>query len=301
MGRKAGMSDDVAAFGAYALPPVAARLLRLSEALGRGPVGRGARSTVRRLVGLWRAGPFDVEPFPGQRARLYPVENLSDKRVFLAPGLWDLTERRAIGQVLRAAPEPGYFVDAGANMGLYTLAVRAELAGRPLRALAIEPDPENVARLRFNLAASGAEAEVAIAPVALSDRDGTLRITLDQGNRGALHVDPAGTPVTARPLLDLVREAGFPRVDALKIDIEGMELPVLRHYLGHAERALWPRLVVLEARPGARGEEETPALAHLRGLGYEVQERTRLNAVLRLPAGAADRIGVTGNAHGNQA
>ncbi len=294
------MSDDVAAFGAYALPPAARRLLRLAERLGRGPVGRGARSMVRRLVGLWREGPFDVEPFPGQRARLYPVENLSDKRVFLTPGLWDLTERRAIGHVLRAAPEPGYFVDAGANMGLYTLAVRAELAGRCFRALVVEPDPENVARLRFNLAASGAEAEVTVAPVALSDSYGTLHIEPDQGNRGALHVDPAGTPagtpVAARPLLDIVREAGFPRVDALKIDIEGMELPVLRHYFGNAERALWPRLVVLEAHRG----EETPALAHLRPLGYEIDGRTRQNAVLRLAA-PTNGIGVTGYAHGNQA
>ncbi len=290
------MSDDVAAFGAYALPPLAERLLRISEALGRGPVGRAARSTVRRLVGAWRGGPFDVEPFPGQRARLYPVENLSDKRVFLMPGLWDRTERTAIGGALCAAPEPGYFVDAGANMGLYTLAVRAELAGRPMRALAIEPDPENVARLRFNLAASRAEAEVAIASVALSDREGTLHITVDRGNRGALTIGAVGTPVPTRPLLDLVREAGFPRVDALKIDIEGMELPVLSHYFGHAERALWPRLIVLEAHRG----EETPALAHLRLLGYEIEGRTRQNAVLRLAA-PADDVGVTGYAHGNQA
>jgi FkbM family methyltransferase len=300
MDGKAGMSDDMAAFGAYALPPAARRLLRLGEALGRGPAGRLSRSMLRRLVGLWRQGPFDVEPFPGQRARLYPVENLSDKRVFLTPGLWDLTERRAIGRVVRAAPAPGHFVDAGANMGLYTLAVRAELAGRGFRALAIEPDPENVARLRFNLAASGAQAEVTVAPVALSDRDGTLSIGPDQGNRGALHVEPTGTPVPARPLLDIVREAHFPRVDALKIDIEGMELPVLRHYFDHAERALWPRLVVLEAYRG----EETPALAHLRALGYEIEGRTRQNAVLRLAApadGLADGFGDTGYAHGNQA
>jgi hypothetical protein len=43
------------------------------------------------------------------------------------------------------------------------------------------------------------------------------------------------------------------------------------------------------------------ALARLRALGYETEERTRLNAALRLRAGGADRIGVTGNAHGNQA
>ena len=47
--------------------------------------------------------------------------------------------------------------------------------------------------------------------------------------------------------------------------------------------------------------ERAAVLARLRALGYEMEERTRLNAALRLRAGAADGIGVTGNAHGNQA
>jgi hypothetical protein len=48
-----------------------------------------------------------------------------------------------------------------------------------------------------------------------------------------------------------------------------------------------------------------PALAHLQTLGYGIEERTRMKAVLRLPAaaiadGPGDGIGVTGNAHGDQ-
>jgi FkbM family methyltransferase len=295
------MSDDVAAFGFYALPPAAERLRRLALALGPGGAARRARSALRRLVTLGRAGPFDVEPFAGQRARLYPAENLSDKRVFAAAELWDRAERAAIARALRAAGDPVFFVDAGANAGLYTLALRAEAGAGRIRTLAIEPDAENLARLRFNLRASGAEEDVAVAPVALSDRAGTIRMATAHGNRGESKADAGphatGMPVAARPLLDLVREAGFPRIDALKIDIEGMELPVLRHYFVHAHRALWPRLVVIEARHG----EETPALAHLRALGYETEERTRLNAVLQRAAAPTSGIGVTGNAHGNQA
>ncbi len=295
------MSDDVAAFGFYALPPAAERVRRYTAALGQGAIARRARSALRRLVTLGRAGPFDVEPFPGQRARLYPAENLSDKRVFAGAAAWDRAERASLGRALRSAGDPAYFVDAGANAGLYTLALRAEAGVGRLRALAIEPDAENLARLRFNLRASGAEADVIVAPVALSDRVGTLRMATDHANRGELKADAGGVPVAARPLLDVVREAGFPRVDALKIDVEGMELAVLRHYVANAAPALWPRLVVLEAREGTQDGNATPALAHLRSLGYEIEERTRLNAVLRLPASATDGIGVTGNAHGNQA
>lgn len=293
------MSDDVAAFGFYALPPAAERLRRLAAGLGQGPLARRIRSVLRRLASAGRAGPFDVEPFPGQRARLYPSENLSDKRVFAAAAAWDRTERAALARALRAAPQPACFVDAGANAGLYTLALRAEVPG--LRVLAIEPDAENLARLRFNLRASGAEDDVRVAPVALSDREGSIRLATEAGNRGELALlpddAPGGAVVRARPLLDLVRECGFPRVDGLKIDIEGLEMPVLGHYFHTAPRALWPGTIVLEARDG----EETPALAHLLALGYDIQERTRLNAVLALRADGPVGIGDTGDAHGNQA
>lgn len=289
------MSDDVAAFGFYALSPFAERLRRFAAGLGQGPLARRGRSVLRRVVAFGRPGPFDIEPFPGQRARLYPDENLSDKRVFSGAAAWDRAERAALASALRAVPRPAFFVDAGANAGLYTLAMRAAVPG--LRALAIEPDAENLMRLRFNLAASGAGADVTVAPVALSDREGTLRIATEATNRGELAEHPEGAPVAARRLVDLVLDCGFPRVDALKIDIEGLEMPVLDHYFHTAPRMLWPRCVVLEARRG----EETSALAHMLALGYEIQERTRLNAVLLLPADGPDDVEDTGDAHVDQA
>lgn len=293
------MSDDMAAFGFCALPPAAERLRRLAAGIGQGVLARRARSMLRRLAMLGRPGPFDVEPFPGQRACLYPLENLSDKRVFAAAAAWDHAERAALASALRAAPAPGYFVDAGANAGLYTLALRAEVPG--LCALAVEPDCENLARLRFNLRASGADDQVTVAPVALADRAGVIRLATHAVNRGEIarmpDDAPGGAATPARPLLDLVRECGFPRVDALKIDIEGLEMPVLGHYFRNAPRALWPRMVVLEARDG----EETPALAHMLALGYAILERTRLNAVLALRADGLVGIGDQGNAHGDQA
>jgi hypothetical protein len=46
----------------------------------------------------------------------------------------------------------------------------------------------------------------------------------------------AGATGEARTLLALVRDRCFPRPGAMKIGIEGMELPVLRHYFAAAER-----------------------------------------------------------------
>jgi FkbM family methyltransferase len=238
---------------------------------------------IRRVVSLGRNGPFDVEAFPGQNARLYPAENLSDKRVFAGAQFWDWAERAALGAHVRASDEPFYFVDAGANAGLYTLAIRAEAEGKTLKVLAIEPDPENVARLRFNLTASSAE-NVTVAEVALGDHEGEAKIAHGHANRGELSLASEGTRVSLRPLVSVVEWAGFPRIDALKIDIEGMELRVLSHLLEHAEKALWPGMVILEARRG----EQTPALALLERSGYTIAERTRMNVVLRRDAGQVE-------------
>ncbi len=280
---QAALSADGAVFGTYALSPPMEKLRRFGQGLGRSAWARRACSVIRRVVSAGRRGPFDVEVFPGQKARLYPAENLSDKRVFAGVQFWDWAERAALGRHVRAATEPVYFVDAGANAGLYTLAVRSEAGAKPLKALAIEPDPENVARLRFNLAASDA-GDVTVAEVALGDSEGTAMIAPGHANRGELALADDGTRVSLRPLVSVVEWAGFPRIDALKIDIEGMELPVLTHLLEHAPAALLPGMIILEARRG----ETTPALDLLTRSGYQLSERTKMNVVLRRGAEPAE-------------
>lgn len=276
-------------FGTFALPAVLERLRRGANGLGSGPLARRAVSLIRRLCLAGRADPVDVEPFAGQRARLYPRDNLSEKRVFAGRQFWDRAERAALAQAIGAGgPAPFVFVDAGANAGLYTLFARAEAAaaGRAFRALAIEPDPENARRLRCNLALSGAGAEVAVAELALADAPGTVTLTPAGANRGEIRLGAGGIAVRAATLAGALAEAGLDRVDALKIDIEGVEEPVLRAFLDGAPRGLWPALVLMEARRG----EETSALALLRARGYEEASRTRLNVVLTAPSpGATDR------------
>ncbi len=277
--REAALSDDVAAFGVYALPPSMERLRQFGQGLGRGLLAKRACSLIRRIVSFGRSGPFDVEPFPGQAARLYPGDNLSEKRVFGGAQFWDWAERAALGRAVRAADEPVYFVDAGANAGLYSLAVRSEAAGKHLKILAIEPDPENLKRLAFNVRASGAEADITIAEVALGAEEGFANIATGHANRGELQLAETGTRVALRPLLSVMDWAGFPRIDALKIDIEGMELPVLSAFFEAAPKNLWPGMIILEARRG----EQTDALTLLQSQGYEIDERTRMNVVLTVP------------------
>jgi len=275
--RGAGADGLAAPFGAHALPTPLERLRQLGAGLGPGWAAKWVASAIRRICLLGRPDPVDVAPFPGQSARLYPRDNLSEKRVFGAAVAWDAPERAALGRLMAETAAPLHFVDAGANAGLYTLAMRSL---GPIRGLAIEPDPVTLARLRFNLAASGA-AEVTVAPVALGAEEGMVSLSHGGGNRGEVAVTGAvagaatGT-IPARPLLGLVTEAGLARIDALKIDIEGAEEPVLRAFFRDAPRALWPRMIVIEAQRGA----DTPALSLAREAGYVERERTRMNAIL---------------------
>lgn len=277
-------------FGAHALPPALERLRRFGAGLGRGAAARRLTSVIRRLCLDGRPDPVDLEPFPGQRARLYPRDNLSEKRVFGAPQFWDWAEREALAAAMARAPAPFHFVDAGANAGLYSLAVRSL---GPARILSVEPEPGTLARLRVNLAASGA-AEVRVAPVALGAGPGRARIAAPEGNRGEAALGEHGAEVEVVALLALLEAEGFSRVDALKIDIEGREAPVLEAFFRDAGRALWPGLVVIEAPRG----RDTPALALLLQKGYVMAGRTRLNAILSAPE--RERAAGTGTAAGKR-
>ncbi|MEM6421613.1 MAG: FkbM family methyltransferase, partial [Pseudomonadota bacterium] len=170
------------------------------------------------MIWAGRPDPFDVEVFARQWARLYPRDNLSEKRAFVAPQFWDAEERAALAAAITAhdpALGPFVFVDAGANAGLYSLAARSAAVPGGLRLIAIEPEPETCARLRFNLAASGASAEASIVEAALAPEDGTLRMTAAGTNRGEVSVSAAGegVEVAARTLHGIATAEGLSRID----------------------------------------------------------------------------------------
>ncbi|MDB5452538.1 MAG: FkbM family methyltransferase, partial [Caulobacteraceae bacterium] len=170
--------------------------------------------------------------------------------------------------------------DGGANVGMYSLSVIAQARAlrRAVKVVAVEPDPVNLGRLRDNLAASAAH-EASVAAVALGASRGTIRIDSDQTNRGEVRIsETGGTEVAMAPLAEVLTEAGLEHVDALKLDIEGHELPVLTAFFETAPSALWPRLILLEVSKHG----DTPAYDLCLAKGYALAKRTRINALLRL-------------------
>jgi FkbM family methyltransferase len=243
---------------------------------------RWAMSLIRKLTLAGRAEPVDVAIYGDLHARLYPTTNRCEKRMFVGERTWDADEREALAAALVTADRarPFVFVDGGANVGMYSLFVIAEARriGWPIRVICVEPDPTNLGRLRDNLAASAAH-EASVAPVALGAAAGTIRIDSDQTNRGEVRVSETGAVEVAMETLQAVlAERGLDHVDALKLDIEGHELPVLTAFFKAAPKALWPRLILLEVSKHG----DTPAYDLCLAKGYKLAKRTRINALLAL-------------------
>jgi FkbM family methyltransferase len=222
-------------------------------------------------VKILRGRPVDTQSL-GARMRLRPYNNVAEKRLLFTPQYFDPRERALIASRLC---EDFIFIDAGSSVGGYALSLAA-LAPRA-RILAIEPLPEVFERLVYNIDAN-AFANVKALSCALADRDGEVTLFVNAYNRGESSVRVvsgdwrgARLRVPAKSLLSVLREEGYRRLDAIKLDIEGAEDLVLDAYFRDAPAALWPRLIVMEfnlRRDGVGLEER------LRALGYHEILRT---------------------------
>ena len=173
------------------------------------------------------------------------------------------------------------FVDVGANVGTYALALARDV-GTDGKVIAIEPHPVTHSRLAFNTMASNTR-QVRLVAAAAGPSDGELLIETDGDNLGASHI-VSGTAsgkafkVPSLRLQRILDEAGVSQVDALKIDVEGFEDRVLTGFFKEAPQSLWPRAVVIEHL--SKDEWLEDCIADMRARGYVEQGRTRSNTLL---------------------
>ncbi len=128
-------------------------------------------------------------------------------------------------------PDVRYVLDLGANIGCvaYLLLHRYPEA----RAVVVEPDAGNMVVCRRNLAPYGDRVRYVQAGVWSSSEPMVVERGAFRDNaEWSFQVRPArpGEPpdFQAKTVGDLIAEAGFPRVDLLKVDIEAAETEVFR-------------------------------------------------------------------------
>jgi len=118
-------------------------------------------------------------------------------------------------------------VDAGAYIGLYTC-MAAAIAGDSGKILAFEPDPVNHRQLLNNVKLNGYK-NVTIVQCALAETPGKAKLYMKHhGTVSSLVGDGKCVDVDLDTLDNVVARMGMARVDLIKIDVEGFELPVLR-------------------------------------------------------------------------
>lgn len=143
----------------------------------------------------------------------------------LMAGDYERAEFAALERVVR----PGMtVVDVGANIGLHAVFFGSRI-GASGRVFAFEPEPFNFRFLQTNVARNGL-ANVECLMQGAGAHAGTLRLYLVEGTVGA-HTAAAvegatAIDVTVVRLDDALRDRA-PRVDLIKIDVEGYEAQVL--------------------------------------------------------------------------
>ena len=243
----------------------------------RSRLKRGAfRPMLSRLVNLLRSGPVDVQ-YQGASFRFYHQASATERGALFNPA-YNIEEL----DFLRAhVPADGVFVDVGANVGTYALAL-ARQVGAGGKVIAIEPHPVTHARLAFNKDASGFS-QTKLFAAAAGPADGELMIETDGDNLGASHIVTGklsgnAIKVPSLRLQRILGDAFVSHVDALKIDVEGYEDRVLTGFFEQAPPSLWPRAVVIEHL--SRHEWLDDCIADMLGRGYAETGKTRSNTLL---------------------
>lgn len=209
---------------------------------------------------------------------------------------WHPASRGKVLRILRGAYEqeqtahfvrwvrPGATViDVGAHVGYYTL-LASILAGDAGKVWALEPDPTNAAFLRRHMAINR-RSNVQIEELAVSDKLGIAHFAHGTGS-GTGHLDTSGTiEVHTVSLSEFCRTRSITPT-ALKIDVEGAEVPALE---GALEMLKSAKPVIFLSTHGADLHKQ--CLTILGDIDYtflHIYDDAGINAeVLCLPAGVA--------------
>jgi FkbM family methyltransferase len=135
--------------------------------------------------------------------------------------------------------EPEYIIDAGANVGYSAL--RFKLDHPAARVVGLEPEPGNARQFQMNCRSYP---DIALEQAALWPTSTRLRITNPSGGDNAYQVseDERGD-ILALTVTEVMERHGFPRVDVLKIDIEGSERALFSSNTEWLDRV---RMIVIE-------------------------------------------------------
>jgi FkbM family methyltransferase len=128
--------------------------------------------------------------------------------------------------------EAEYFLDIGANLGIYSLKIASSIPN--ISVIAFEPDLRNYSQLHANIFLNELEDIIRTEKIALSNTNDETRFHHHKAdNRGRSRVSDSGDRIVTTKKLDGFLPLFGKRI-AIKIDVEGHELNVIQgaeHFL----------------------------------------------------------------------
>ncbi len=253
----------------------------LQEYTWRGVFYFAQEMAIRRLINL--AALYRTLRWRRLVRRLTPDElrvNVQGLQLYLNPSDLGLSAELAVEgvhepmltTVLRSVLRRGWtVVDVGANLGYFAL-LAAKQVGPEGKVIALEPFPDSYRLLTRNIEVNKL-ANVLALPLAAGERkEERAFYCYERANWNGFRIGdrpPIGQiRVTVRPLDDLLERE--PRVDLIRMDVEGAELEVLR---GAAETLKKHRPVLaMEVHARYLQESEFKELIdRVEGLGYTIE------------------------------
>jgi FkbM family methyltransferase len=183
---------------------------------------------------------------------------------------------------IRERLSPGdTFIDVGANVGYYSL-LAASCVGTQGRVVAVEVSPGIFATLNENLRRNGLGDRVRVVNEAASDRPMTVSVFAGpKQNIGKTTTVPqegfeVEASMEARPLADMLTAEEMANARLIKIDVEGLEGPVVRGLMPAlaACREDLEVIVEVEGQPTPEGEMTSDIVTQFAELGFNVYEVT---------------------------
>jgi FkbM family methyltransferase len=180
-------------------------------------IGRFARW---QLASRLLPGPVGL-PFVDD-TRLFVTRGMTGATGNWYCGLHELQEMAFVLHLLR----PGdLFLDAGANIGSYSVLASGVVGARTI---AVEPIPATFANLERNLLLNDTGELARYLQIGLSDRPAKLRFTADLDTVNHVMIDGEGGIGIEVDVSTVDEIVGVQTPLLMKIDVEGHELPLLR-------------------------------------------------------------------------
>jgi FkbM family methyltransferase len=163
-------------------------------------------------------------------------------------------------------------IDVGANIGFFTVRF-ARWVGSEGRVIAIEPEAENIRRLRRRINRANIRGHIDVVEGVAAEMPGSLHLTLNPHHPADHRIGSTGVIVRSWTIDEIVGAHQWPKVSLIKIDVQGAEVRVLqgaRETIARSHPALF--VEVDDDCLVAAGFSAEQLFNEIEGLGYRIYD-----------------------------